>query len=194
MYQPKKVSNIINKSLIHALGKDETRPQLMGFYHCENLRALITCDGTKMAIIKSRYAEELSGQVINPKTFEKIYRDYPKAATVVPQIKNMKVGKIKIEKHHYVSQGRGRPTFIYLNKYDDRFELSFEKMQNSIICFNADHLKPLANGEVYNFAYSNDLQPVLFSLRVGLANDYEFDDSLLIMPSKFEAKYDRNTL
>ena len=73
-----KQEKFLLKVLKSAISKDETRPQLCGFYHCEELKALVSSDGYGAVCLRSMYDDQLKNKIINPITFQSVNRDYVK--------------------------------------------------------------------------------------------------------------------
>lgn len=177
MYYEKKVKEHFKRTLNmlkFAISKDETRQQLMGVCHVSSVNALCSTNGHVLAHIGSRYDENLADKIINAE-YQTIDRDYPKLEPVIPNNDKMTKFEIKImpsdhwkiklpkaaNKEEAQENLKLRNIYLHLDKDKDEYYFSRKKEDDKfILTFNAEYLKPVADGHTYTVFYSGELSPV----------------------------------
>jgi len=164
----------INKCLMFAISKDETRPFLNGVIHYSQLKALVATNGVVATILKSRYREEIKDVIISPE-FDVIEREYPKIEAVIPIKDKCKVLKFKLEKYHYRKDKR--PIKLYFLT-DNRIQFELPKDEDLLFVLDANNLKTIADGSEYFVMYKDRNCPIAFNLSPADT----FDDMFVICP------------
>ncbi len=166
----KKTLKKLYSILKNCVSKDETRPFLQGVYHCSKLKALVSTDGHKLAVMQTMYNDNLKDIIIN-ENFQEINREYPNINRVIPNTEKYKIDTWKIEKYHYVKEKKIKKIYFCKNG-----EISFDASSKFLFCLDANNLKYIADGSSYEIKYFNKLKPIVINLR----ND--FIDYVLVMP------------
>ena len=155
----KQIEDLKSKLLINCISKDETRRQLTGFCHVENIKTLCSTDGHRACLLKSRYNEELKNTIVCNKTFTVIEGEYPKISQVIPDIKNSQLYNLEIKKHH---SAKNTNVYMYKNEnniYRDvknaylSFEVIADNEENYLCTFNSEFLKDLAKDITIKIAF-----------------------------------------
>jgi len=160
----------------YCISKDETRPNLAGYIHLSERKALISTDGHILAHAQCLYDQSLADLIINPKTLCTVKREYPRVASIIPTSYKLKIS-YRIEPHHYQphrsSQKPPRAYFYESGKVSNEY-LPHENLMFRI---NASFLKPLADGTEYVVKLNGSLSPITFEV-------LEADNFMIIMPLK----------
>lgn len=174
----------IEKKILDCLkfcvSKDETRPQLSGFYYCPNNESVVTTNGHVLFMSKYFYNQNLKGMIVSPENLLTIDREFVRYEAVLPKIEKCKKGIIKLEKFH-AQKGSEKITKLFFHKKSSgEFYISFEKNEGEFIgAFDNKLLKPLCDGSVYEFFYSGELNPFRFNIQENNENNF-----MIVMPIK----------
>jgi hypothetical protein len=168
------------KLLNASIGKDETRRYLSGVYHCPETRALVSCDGHRLTVLRSRYSDALSGKILDLEDGTIIDREYPRIKPLIPDFSKLSRFEITIQKHQAPTTKVSPAINVYF--YLDA-TVSLDKRDDALFSINARYLSPLADGHARTVYYNpeNKTAPVVFLLDT----DDVTHDFYLVMPLKF---------
>jgi hypothetical protein len=181
---------LVKNLLDFSISKDETRPQLNGFYHDEILASVVAVNGHIATISPSLYNPKLKNVIIS-KNYDIIDRDYPKISSIIPQkitdkyiveFKAIDVNfkKNDLKKNDLKKNDLKTKAYFYENGVDELnrkiISITYERPESFLFILNPYYLSKFTAGHQFVIRYFGEKLPVIFEL------GEQFDDIFLVMP------------